>query len=175
MTRPTTGPGPFRPDELDGVPDIGVDELAAEARLARDLEAVAQRSSAAPPAGFADRVMASIAAEPMPAPARAAGSAVRHGALAGLLLAIRDSFRVTFSGGFPAAARAQALALALVVTALEAARHSARQRRSAPGTPRSRRLPARPSSRRLRPSCRPRRRPCRRSRPRMPPRTSPRT
>ena len=111
---------PFGPDELAGVDDIRPDELAAETRLARDLEIVAGRSSAVPSAAFADRVMAAVAAEPVPAPARAAGSALRRGAIAAFVLSIRDAFRVTFGGGFPAMVRAQALALVLVVAALGA-------------------------------------------------------
>jgi hypothetical protein len=111
-----TGREPFRPSELEGADGIGTEALAAESRLARDLEAAASRSGvAAPSTGFADRVMAAVAAEPLPAPARAAGSAVRRGALAALLVSIRDAFRVTFSGGFPALVRAQALAVVLIV------------------------------------------------------------
>ncbi len=114
-----TGREPFRPDELEGADGIGSDALAAESRVARDLEAAASRSGVtAPTTGFADRVMAAVAAEPLPAPARAAGSALRHGAFAALLVSIRDAFRVSFSGGFPALVRAQALALVLIVVVL---------------------------------------------------------
>ena len=64
--------------------------------------------------------MAAVAAEPVPAPVIAAGSALRHGAALGFLASIRDSFRVAFGRGFPVAARAQALALVLVVTGVVA-------------------------------------------------------
>ena len=47
--RPNQRPRPFGPDELDGVPGIRPEELAAETRLARDIEAVAARGGAAPP------------------------------------------------------------------------------------------------------------------------------
>ncbi len=38
-----TSPRPFGPDELDGVAGLTPDELAAETRLARDLEGIAAR------------------------------------------------------------------------------------------------------------------------------------
>ena len=106
--RPTGRPRPFGPDELDGVAGIRPDELAAEARVARDLEGVAARGGVKPSSDFTDRVMGAVAAEPVPAPVIAAGSALRHGAALGFLASIRDSFRVAFGGGFPVAARAQA-------------------------------------------------------------------
>jgi hypothetical protein len=111
---------PFGSDELDGVSGLQPDELAAETRLAREVEGVAARSGAKPGADFTDRVMVAVAAEPVPSPAIAAGSALRHGAVPGLLASIRDAFRVTFSGGFPLAIRAQALALVLLVVGITA-------------------------------------------------------
>lgn len=113
-----SGPRPFGPDELSGVPGLRPDELAAETRLARDLEAVAARDGITPSAGFADRVMGAIASEPLPSPAVAAGRALRHAALAGFLVSVRDAVRVAFSGGFPAAVRVQAFALVLLVVGL---------------------------------------------------------
>ncbi len=117
MTAPRPGDKarPFGPDELDGVSGILPDELAAETRLARDLEAIAARDGIIASADFADRVMAAVVLEPVPAPAVAAGSALRHAALIGFLASVRDAFRVTFGGGFPTAVRAQALALILIV------------------------------------------------------------
>ena len=106
---PGRKPRPFGPDELDGVAGLRPDELAAEARLARDLEGIAARGRRAPSSDFTDRVMAAVAAEPVPAPVIAAGSALRHGAALGFLASLRDSFRVAFGGGFPVAVRAQAL------------------------------------------------------------------
>ncbi len=116
--RPNQRPRPFGPDELDGVPGIRPEELAAETRLARDIEAVAARGGVAPSTGFADRVMGAIATEPVPAPMIAAGSALRHRQVGGFLLSLRDSFRVAFGGGFPVAVRAQAFALVLLVAAV---------------------------------------------------------
>lgn len=117
MTAPRPGDRglPFRPDELEGADDIRPDEAAAEARLARDIEGVAARGGVAPTPGFTERVMSAVALEPLPAPVIAAGSALRRGAAVGFLAALRDAFRVTFRGGFPAAARVQALALVLLV------------------------------------------------------------
>jgi hypothetical protein len=115
--RPSERPRPFGPSELDGVPGIHPEELAAETRLARDIEAVAARGGVAPTTGFADRVMGAIATEPVPAPVIAAGSALRHRQVGGFLRSLRDAFRVAFGGGFPAVVRAQAFALVLLVAA----------------------------------------------------------
>jgi hypothetical protein len=115
-----SGPRSFGPDELEGVAGLRPDELAAETRLARELEGLAARDGITPATGFTDRVMAALAAEPGPAPAVAAGSALRHARLAGLLVSVRDAFRVTLSGGFPVAVRAQAFALVLLVAGITA-------------------------------------------------------
>jgi hypothetical protein len=117
MTRRHPGdlPGPFTPAELEGIADVAHDELAADRLVARKLEALADRGTVRPSADFADRVMASIAGQPSPAPVRAAGAAVRRRSLVALLASFRDAGRVTFGAGFPVAARAQALALVLVV------------------------------------------------------------
>jgi hypothetical protein len=113
--RPNERPRPFGPDELDGVAGMNPEELAAETRLARDIEAVAARGGVAPSADFADRVMGAIATEPVPSPVIAAGSALRQRDVGRFLGSLRDSFRVAFGGGFPAVVRAQAFALALLV------------------------------------------------------------
>lgn len=110
----------FRPDELEDVDGITAEELAAEAALARELEAAAVRGDAPVSASFADRVMAALEDEPSPVPARAAGRAIRRVSLGALVLAIRDAWRVTVGHGFPAVIRAQALAIVLVVVALGA-------------------------------------------------------
>jgi hypothetical protein len=117
-SRPGGTPRPFGPDELDGVSGIAPDELAAARRLARDLEGVAARGTVRPSADFADRVMAAVAKEPVAAPARAAGFALRHGAIGLFLASLRDAWRVTFSPAFPMAARAQAVAMVLVVASV---------------------------------------------------------
>ena len=50
MTGPRPGEraAPFAPDELDGASGMRPDELAAEARLARELEGVASRAAVPP-------------------------------------------------------------------------------------------------------------------------------
>ena len=100
--------------------DVRPDELAAEARIARELEGIAGQAGAAFSADFVDRVMAAVEAEPVPAPARAAGHALRHGAIGAFLASFADAWRVTTRSGFPVAVRAQALALVLVVVGLAA-------------------------------------------------------
>jgi hypothetical protein len=118
--RPDGDPRPFTPGELGGLDDVPADELAADVLVARELEGVADRGTVRPSDGFADRVMAAVAAEPAPAPVRAAGAAVRRGSLAALGASLRDAWRVSTRTGFPMAARAQAMALVLVVMALAA-------------------------------------------------------
>jgi uncharacterized membrane protein YgcG len=111
---------PFNPRELDGVADAPPDDLAAEARIARELEGIGGQTGGAFSADFVDRVMASVEAEPLPAPARAAGHALRHGAIGAFLASFADAWRVSTRSGFPVAVRAQALALVLVVVGLAA-------------------------------------------------------
>jgi hypothetical protein len=112
--RPGDLPGPFTSAELLGVSDVAPDELVADRQVARRLEAAAERATVRPSPDFADRVMAAIAAEPAPAPMRAAGAAIRRGSLAAFVVPFRDAWRVSFGTGFPIAARAQALTLVLV-------------------------------------------------------------
>ena len=114
---PERGQPPFDIRELDGV-DGSPDDLVGTTGMARELEHVADRSGAAPTAGFADRVMSTVATEPVPAPARAAAIALRARALGALLASVRDSWRVATRGGFPVAVRAQAFAVVLIVVAL---------------------------------------------------------
>ena len=75
-----TGPGRrFDPAELfDDAASLTDGERVAAAAMARDLEAISERDSD-PTAGFSDRVMAAIDAEPTPKPTRAFGLAVRAG------------------------------------------------------------------------------------------------
>jgi hypothetical protein len=99
----------FDPSELlDG--DAGGVGAATETELlavARDLEAFARSESVSLSVDFEDRVMAAIALEPPP---RAAGGV----GLGGLVAAVRDSWRLTWSGGRPLAVRAQALTLVVL-------------------------------------------------------------
>ena len=92
----------------------------AETRIARDLETVTSQAAALPSPDFTDRVMLAIDLEPVPAPAHAAGVALRRGALGAFLASFGDAWRVATRSGFPTAVRAQALALVLVVGALAA-------------------------------------------------------
>ena len=117
---PDHGPRPFSMRDLGDISDATPDELAAEAGVARELEGLTERSGAAPGTDFAERVMSAVSREPTPAPARAAGIALRRGALAAFVASLRDAWRVTTRSGFPIAVRAQALALVLVVAGLAA-------------------------------------------------------
>jgi hypothetical protein len=91
------------------------DEVRIADEMARELEALAGSSLAVPPAGFAERVMASVAREPLPQPARAFGVAVGARRLGAALASVGDAWRVAVGGRAPIAVRAQALALVLVV------------------------------------------------------------
>ena len=93
------------------------DEARIADEMARELDAVAEATRATPPVGFADRVMASVAGEPLPQPARAFGAAVATRRLGAALASIGDAWRVALGGPAPMAVRAQALALVLVVAA----------------------------------------------------------
>ena len=95
------------------------DPVETEA-VARDLEALARSTTVQPTDDFVDRVMLAVDAEPLAAPAHAAGLALRRGAIGSFLAAFADAGRVTLRAGFPVAVRAQALALVLVVAALAA-------------------------------------------------------
>jgi hypothetical protein len=84
---------------------------AAVAAMTADLERLAAQPSPRASSGFADRVFAAIATEPMPVPTAAASRAFRRHSLAGLVAALRDSARVAFGSRRPVAARASAFAL----------------------------------------------------------------
>ena len=118
-----TAPRAFGPGELEGVDGLQPDDLAAETRVARDLEAlgrVAAGSTAGMSTDFVDRVMAAVDAEPVAAPVRVAGQALRRGAFGAFLASFADAWRVATRSGFPAVVRAQALALVVVVAAIAA-------------------------------------------------------
>ncbi|MGZ8438118.1 MAG: hypothetical protein ACXWXR_06205 [Candidatus Limnocylindrales bacterium] len=93
------------------------DEGRLADEMARELEGVAEQSHVMPPSGFAERVMASIAAEPLPQPARAFGTAVASRRLGAALASLGDAWRVVIGGRVPMAVRAQAFALVLIVAA----------------------------------------------------------
>src|SRR5687768_14915123 len=99
----------FDPAELDDEGRRPTDaDSAGLLATARDLEAFARAETTMPTTDFEDRVMAAIAKEPPPRP-RATGRG-----LIGLLVAVRDAWRIAWSGGRPLAVRAQAFALLLV-------------------------------------------------------------
>jgi hypothetical protein len=85
--------------------------------MAAELERIALEPGPRPSAGFADRVGAAIAREPMPVPMAAAGNAVRRHSAPGMAAALRDSARVGFGSHRPVTARAGAFAM-LAVAAL---------------------------------------------------------
>ena len=100
-----SGRGPIQPadDERDSI------------EMTRELERLAAGVAILPPIGFADQVMAAIALEPLPQPARAFVVALLAGHVRAAVAAVGDSWRVIGSGATPIGVRAQALALALVV------------------------------------------------------------
>jgi hypothetical protein len=104
------GPRRFSPSELDE--DMPGAEQAALLATARELEWLADVDGIGPTAGFADRVMFAIAAEPLPRPVVAAYGAARRGRPMGVIAALGDLWRVGFGGGSrPMAARLPAMAL----------------------------------------------------------------
>ena len=101
---------------MSGRPPIHPDnEERLATDMSRELEALAAESAIRPPVGFVDRVMAAVAAEPLPQPARAFGLALLAGRLRAAGAAFGDSLRVVVGGSTPLAVRAQALGLVLVV------------------------------------------------------------
>jgi hypothetical protein len=76
----------FRPEELAGGEggDAGSSsaELAEALAAARELEAFARDADVRPSPELTDRIMAAVAAEPLPAPVAAAGAAARAGRIA---------------------------------------------------------------------------------------------
>jgi hypothetical protein len=107
-----SGPGRrFDPSELDDLDGAALTDAEAAAMLAiaRDLEGFAQATTATPTPGFEDRVMTAVAAEAPPRPVATGGR------IAGLIVAFRDAWRITWSGDRPMAVRAQSFALVLLV------------------------------------------------------------
>ena len=99
-----------------GLPIHPDDEARAAAEMTRDLEGVAAVADIRPPVGFVDRVMAAVAFEPLPQPARAFRVALLGGRLRPAVASLGDAWRVLGGGSRPLIVRAQALALVLVVT-----------------------------------------------------------
>lgn len=101
-----TGNVPIHPD----------DEARVAIEMTRQLEAMAADHGIRPPAGFADQVMAAVAGEPLPQPARAFKVALLGGRLRAAIASLGDAWRVVGGGSTPVFVRAQALALVLVLT-----------------------------------------------------------
>jgi hypothetical protein len=99
-----------------GLPIHPDDEARVAAEMTRELEGVAAEMGIRPPAGFVDRVMAAIGAEPLPQPARAFGVALLGGRLRAAIGSLGDAWRVVGGSSTPLVVRAQALAIVLVVT-----------------------------------------------------------
>jgi hypothetical protein len=99
-----------------GLPIHPDDEARVAAEMTRDLEGLAAEIDIRPPAGFVDRVMAAVAVEPLPQPARAFRIALLAGRLRPAIASLGDAWRVLGSGSRPLMVRAQALALVLSVT-----------------------------------------------------------
>ncbi len=100
----------FRLDELanDGA---GLADQVELLGLARTLEWVAEDDDVIPHTGFSDRVMAALATEPAPRPVVAAIGAARARRPLAALAALRDLWRVAWTGGRPLAVRAPAMVL----------------------------------------------------------------
>ena len=118
--RPGSAGRPFGPHELEGADEGPFDQrdLAEALGGARDLESASAEAhplAVSASAELVDRVMAAIATEPLPAPARSAGRAVRSGRFGAGVAAILDAWHVARSGGRPVALRVQAFSLVLVV------------------------------------------------------------
>jgi uncharacterized membrane protein YgcG len=95
-------------------PDPGDEERLA-ARMADELERLTA-SGVIPTADFSVRVMAAVADEPLPQPARAFRRALGAGRIGLALAAVRDAARLATVPRVPLSVRAQAFALVLAVT-----------------------------------------------------------
>ena len=106
-------PGRARRRPISGATDA---DLAAAWSTARELEAALPAESIMPSAGFADRVMASVALEPAPRSAGFLAVLRDRPGLAGLLASVREAWAVVAGGpGRPVRARGLALAYVLAV------------------------------------------------------------
>jgi len=109
--------GPFRPDELagDGL-DIPDAERAASYATARELEQALTPDTVRPSAGFADRVMATVAAEPIHRPTGFIAPLRARRDLAGLVASVRAAWAMAVGAGArPAGSRGLAMAYVLAV------------------------------------------------------------
>jgi uncharacterized membrane protein YgcG len=91
------------------------DEVQVAAAMSTELERLAVEPGIRALEGFADRVMAAVALEPLPQPARAFRVALLGGRLSAAIASVGDAWRVVVSGSTPLGVRAQSLALVLVL------------------------------------------------------------
>ena len=87
---------------------------------AAELERFARATDVAPRAGLAGSIMSMVAVEPTPAPLTALSEATRRRRLGAMLAALRDAWRVTWSGGRPVAIRLSAAMAVLVLVVMTA-------------------------------------------------------
>jgi hypothetical protein len=85
---------------------------------AAELERFALATDVAPRAGLAASILATLEAEPTPAPLTALTAATRRRRLGAMLAALRDAWRVTWSGGRPVAIRLSAAMAVLVLVVM---------------------------------------------------------
>jgi len=113
----STNPGSFLPSELAGADSPMTDsDLAMSYATARELERAAGPDEVRPSAGFADRVMASIAGEPAPRRAGFLSPVLARHSLAGFIASVRAASSIALDGaGRPVGARGLALAYVLAV------------------------------------------------------------
>lgn len=105
------GPRTFDVDELGSI-DPG--DRAAAIEASRRLQSI-DDPSILPSAGFSDRVMASIATEPNPAPTGFLAPLRRRGIVAGFAASVREAWASVGGTGRPVLARGAALAYVLAV------------------------------------------------------------
>lgn len=102
-----------RPDASDPA------EVSAIRSAADALEAYAQATGVSPRPGAAENILTAIAAEPTPAPLVAMAASVRARRPARVAAALRDAWRVTWSGSRPVGVRlSSGLAVLLLVTVI---------------------------------------------------------
>jgi negative regulator of sigma E activity len=115
-------PGSFHPSELaDADRQLADGDLASAWSTARELESALPNETPGPRAGFADRVMAAVAREPVPRPAGFLAALRARPDPGGLASSVVEAWRVARGGrGWPARSRGLALAYVLAVALIGA-------------------------------------------------------
>ena len=104
----------FGSDELPELDAAASADLAASLQIGHLLEATVATPALEPRADFVGRVMESVVAEPEAHPAGAIGRALRYRRPWGVVLGVRDAWRVAWAGAWPGALRLEAIAVVLV-------------------------------------------------------------